>query len=79
MCRRPASFGVSDSRERITEPTLVIHGEMDGIVPFEGSGRRTHAAVPRSERVVVPGGPHGLNVSHAEESTGRWSPSWLAD
>lgn len=40
---------------------------MDGIVPFEGSGRRTHPALSHSELVVVPGAPHGLNVSHAEE------------
>ena len=46
-------------------PTLVIHGDSDGVVPFEGSGARTHQAVPQSELVVLPGGPHGCNVSHA--------------
>lgn len=64
------SFGLSDFREdltKITVPTLVVHGDADGIVPFRGSGRRTHAAVPHSELVVVQGAPHGLNVSHADE------------
>lgn len=64
------SFGLTDFREdlkRVTVPTLVLHGDADGIVPFEGSGRRTHAAVAHSELVLVPGAPHGLNVSHAEE------------
>ncbi|WP_313817122.1 alpha/beta hydrolase [Citricoccus sp.] len=65
-----ASFGATDFRDdldRVTIPTLVIHGDADGVVPFEGSGQRTHQAVPDSELVVVPGAPHGLNVSHAEE------------
>jgi pimeloyl-ACP methyl ester carboxylesterase len=48
-------------------PTLVLHGDGDATVPFAGSGARTHAAIPGSELVVVPGGPHGFNVSHAAE------------
>ena len=48
-------------------PTLVIHGDSDGIVPFEGSGKLTHEAVDGSEVVVIEDAPHGLNVSHAEE------------
>jgi non-heme chloroperoxidase len=45
----------------------VLHGDADGTVPFEGSGQRTHAAVPGSELVVLDGAPHGCNVSHARE------------
>ena len=45
----------------------MIHGDSDGIVPFEGSGKRTHEAIEGSELVVIEGGPHGFNVSHAEE------------
>ena len=48
-------------------PTLVIHGDSDAIVPIEVSGRRTHEAVAGSDFVVIEGGPHGLNVSHAAE------------
>ncbi|MFD7160437.1 alpha/beta fold hydrolase [Kribbella sp. NPDC059898] len=64
------SFGTTDFRDdltRITVPTLVIHGDADGIVPLDGSGRRTHEAVRHSELAVVQGAPHGLNVSHAGE------------
>lgn len=64
------AFGTTDFRgdlPKISVPTLVIHGDGDGIVPFEGSGQRTHQAIPQSELVVVPGAPHGLNVSHAAE------------
>ena len=62
--RRPRSgcmdaFGTTDFRDdlpKVTVPTLVIHGDSDGIVPFEGSGKRTHEAVDGSELVVIDGG-----------------------
>jgi len=65
-----AAFGTTDFREdlpKVTVPTLVIHGDSDATVPFEGSGQRTHEAIEGSELLVVPGAPHGLNVSHAGE------------
>ena len=64
------AFGRTDFRndlERVLVPTLVIHGDSDAIVPIEVSGRRTAAAIEGSTLVVVEGGPHGFNVSHAEE------------
>jgi non-heme chloroperoxidase len=64
------AFGTTDFRgdlPKVTVPTLVIHGDADGTVPFEGSGKRTHEAIPGSELHVIPGGPHGCNVSHADE------------
>lgn len=63
------AFATTDFREdlkMIKVPTLVIHGDADAIVPLQGSGQRTHHAVPHSKLVVVAGGPHGLNVSHAQ-------------
>jgi non-heme chloroperoxidase len=63
------SFGTTDFRkdlEKVSVPTLVLHGDADGIVPFDGSGKRTHAAIAGSELVVLPGAPHGCNVSHAD-------------
>ncbi|MDP3701856.1 MAG: alpha/beta hydrolase [Hylemonella sp.] len=63
------AFGTTDFREdlkKVTVPTLVIHGEADAIVPIEGSGQRTHRAVPHSQLVKLSGAPHGLNVSHAQ-------------
>lgn len=62
------SFATTDFREdlkNLTLPTLVIHGDSDAIVPFEGAGHRTHRAVFHSKLVKVQGAPHGLNVSHA--------------
>jgi non-heme chloroperoxidase len=64
------AFGTTDFREdlpKVTVPTLVIHGDSDGIVPFDGSGKRTHDAIEGSELVVLDGAPHGCNVSHAKE------------
>jgi non-heme chloroperoxidase len=63
------AFSTTDFREdlkKLTVPTLVIHGDADAIVPFEGSGLRTHFAVPHSQLVRVGGAPHGLNVSHTK-------------
>jgi pimeloyl-ACP methyl ester carboxylesterase len=63
------AFATTDFREDlklVKVPTLVIHGEADAILPIEGSGQRTHRAVPQSELVKLAGAPHGLNVSHAQ-------------
>lgn len=57
----------SDDLARITLPTLVLHGDSDATVPFEGSGARTLVAVPQSELVLLSDAPHGCNVSHADE------------
>lgn len=65
-----AAFGTTDFRDdlpNVKVPTLVLHGDSDATVPFEGSGARTHDAIPHSELVVLAGAPHGCNVSHAAE------------
>lgn len=64
------AFATTDFREdleKITVPTLVLHGDGDGIVPLDGSGKRTHAAIAGSQLRVLEGAPHGCGVSHAEE------------
>ncbi|RKR73290.1 alpha/beta fold hydrolase [Frondihabitans australicus] len=65
-----AAFATTDFRDdlaKVTVPTLVIHGDSDGVVPLEGSGARTHAAIAGSELYVVKGAPHGVTVSNTEE------------
>ncbi len=65
-----AAWGRTDFRgdlEKVTVPTLVIHGDSDGIVPFEVSGKRSHEAIAGSKLVVIEGGPHGFNATHADE------------
>ena len=35
--------------------------------PIEHSGKRAAAAIAGSRLVVIKGGPHGINASHADE------------
>ncbi len=63
------AFATTDFRkdlEKVSVPALVLHGDSDGTVPFEGSGKRTHAAIAGSELVVLTDAPHGCNASHAD-------------
>ncbi len=65
-----AAFATTDFRDdltKVTVPTLVIHGDSDATVPFEGSGERTHRAIAGSELHVVKDAPLGVTVSHPEE------------
>ena len=65
-----AAFGRTDFRAdlaKIKIPTLILHGDSDGIVPLEVSGARTHKLVPGSQLAVIKGGPHGFNATHPDE------------
>ena len=62
-----ANTDFRDDLAKIDVPVLVIHGDGDATVPFDGSGKRTHEAIPASQLHVIHGGPHGINVSHADE------------
>ena len=65
-----ASIARTDFRadlEKVTVPTLLIHGDADVGVPLEVTSKRTHAAVAGSELVVIEGGAHGLVLTHAGE------------
>ena len=71
------AFGTTDFRDdlpKVTVPALILHGDSDATVPFEGSGARTHAAIAGSELHVIEGAPHGCNVSHADE----WNQAVIA-
>lgn len=51
----------------IDVPTLIVHGDGDRICPLPATGERIHEAVKESKLVVVEGGPHGLNWTHADQ------------
>ncbi len=51
----------------INVPTLVMHGDADRILPIAATGQRTPGFVKGSKLVVIEGGPHGLNWTHADE------------
>jgi non-heme chloroperoxidase len=64
------AFSTTDFREdlkKVQVPILVLHGDSDGIVPFEASGKRIPEFVQNVQTVVVEGGPHGFNVSHSQQ------------
>ena len=64
------AFARTDFRQdlsAVTVPSLVIHGDADGIVPFEVSGKRSHEALADSTLVLIAGGPHGINATHSDE------------
>jgi len=56
-----------DDLAMIRVPALVVHGDSDRIVPFAASGKLTHESIEGSRLVVVEGGPHGLNWTHAAQ------------
>ncbi|MCH1882664.1 alpha/beta hydrolase [Agrococcus sp. ARC_14] len=62
-----ATTDFRDDIGTITVPTLVLHGDGDQTVPFDGSGRRTHETIEHSELQVLADAPHGCNVSHASQ------------
>lgn len=62
-----SSTDFRDDLKAVTVPTLVIHGDSDVVVPFEGSGYRTFKAIPTAKLELITGGPHGINVSHASQ------------
>ncbi|MEI2406053.1 alpha/beta fold hydrolase [Niallia taxi] len=65
-----AAFSKTDFRadlDKFDVPTLVIHGDADAIVPLEVSGQKAHERIAKSSLVVIKGGSHGFNVTHAEE------------
>jgi pimeloyl-ACP methyl ester carboxylesterase len=53
--------------ESIDVPTLVIHGNADRILPIDATGMRMREHVKGSQLVVIEGGPHGLNWTHADQ------------
>lgn len=64
------AFSYTDFREDLKKfnlQTLVIHGDADAIVPVEISGQRAHEQIAGSQLVIIKGGPHGFNVTHAKE------------
>lgn len=65
-----SAFSYTDFRGDLAEfnvPTLILHGDADAIVPVEISGQKAHERIAGSQLVVIEGGPHGFNATHAKE------------
>ncbi len=61
-----APWEVEDCIGEIRRPSLILHGTDDRLVPA-ASGRRMHRLLAGSRLVMVPGGPHALMETHADQ------------
>jgi pimeloyl-ACP methyl ester carboxylesterase len=52
---------------RITAPTMVLHGTLDGVVPLS-HGEFVANSIPRAELLTIDGGGHLCVVTHKEEA-----------
>jgi pimeloyl-ACP methyl ester carboxylesterase len=48
-------------------PTLILHGDADRILPPDASSRRQAKMIKKVKFVELPGGPHGVPWTHAEQ------------
>jgi non-heme chloroperoxidase len=56
-----------DDLPHIDVPTLIIHGDADRILPLESTAARLPQLIKNSRQTIIPGGPHAINWTHAEE------------
>ncbi len=56
-----------DDLPRIDVPTLIIQGDADRILPHNSTGDRLPKLIKDSRLVVIPGGPHAINWTHADQ------------
>ena len=48
-------------------PTLIVHGDADQIVPISDSAELSSKIVKNATLKVIPGAPHGLCTTHADQ------------
>ena len=59
----------SDTRrdlEKITKPTLIVHGDKDASAPLSLTGARAAKIIPNCKLIVYQGAPHALILTHKE-------------
>lgn len=52
---------------KISIPTLILHGDADRILPPDATARRQATEIVGTRYVELPGGPHGVLWTHAEQ------------
>lgn len=67
---------IGEKARRVTQPTLVIWGTRDDIVPRDFVVRLANA-LPHGRLAVIPGAAHGINYSHPEAFTAAVLPFLL--
>lgn len=61
---------IEDFRKNIPKnkvPTLILHGDADRILPPDATSRRQARMIKNVRFVELPGGPHGVLWTHAEQ------------
>lgn len=53
--------------KNVDVPTLIVHGDADNIVPIETAGKQAAEGIANNTFKIVKDGPHGLNLTHADE------------
>jgi non-heme chloroperoxidase len=56
-----------DDLPKIDVPTLVVHGDADRVLPIDATARRLPDLIADCRLVEIPGGPHGMLWTHADE------------
>lgn len=52
---------------KIDVPVLIIHGDDDRILPLASTSERLPALIKNSRLVIIEGGPHAINWTHADK------------
>jgi pimeloyl-ACP methyl ester carboxylesterase len=52
-------------------PTLILHGDADRILPPDATSRRQAKLIRNVKFVELPGGPHGVLWTHADQINGE--------
>lgn len=68
---------IAEKALRISQPTLVVWGTRDYIVPY-AFVTSLAASLPRGRLAAIPGAAHGINYSHPEAFTAALLPFLLA-
>lgn len=55
-----------DDLPRIDVPTLIVHGDADRLLPLDSTAARLPKLIKDSRLVLIPGGPHAINWTHAD-------------
>jgi non-heme chloroperoxidase len=56
-----------DDLPKVDVETLIVQGDEDRILPIDSCGRRLPGLIKNSRLVEIPGGPHNIGWTHAEE------------
>jgi len=58
---------LTEDLKKIEVPTLVLHGDADQIVPIADSAYLSSKIVKNATLKVIPGAPHGMCTTHADQ------------